>query len=87
LTWKATSKISTAFDTGLEWATINDARVGGAIIKRDDLLRTHSFSITYLAAQHVSVRTYVTRRTRNSTFSSSQFNSTIGGLELSATFD
>jgi len=84
--WKPTRKISVTLDTDFVWSKINDLQVGGGIIQREDLTRSTSLAATYQVTRLVSLHPYITRSIRNSTFGSAQFNNTIAGLDLTATF-
>jgi hypothetical protein len=62
-------------------------QVGATIRDREDLVRSFSLGVNYLATRRVSVRGYTTRTIRNSTVRSALFNDTIAGVELTATVD
>jgi len=84
VTWAATPLLTAALDTSFILSKIDDTTPNGVPLQREDLTRNYTFSVTYQAFRHVSVRTRVTRQTRNSTIQTSQFNNLVGGVDLIA---
>jgi len=85
--WAPTAKLAVNLDSALAWTTIEGVVDAGADGERDDLVRTYSLSIEYRATRIVSLRTHVTRRIRRSEVWTDQFNSTVAGIELTASID
>jgi len=87
VTWKPTAKLSTTLDSGFVRLKIDGLQSGSTSGERTDLERHVALSLKYLAMRHLSLRTYVTKHWHNSTLRTGVFDQTVGGLELSATFD
>lgn len=88
IAWNPTSRISVTLNSEVVLSKIDGMQFTGNNVKREDLLRSFSVGVGYLATRLVSVRTYVTRRIRNSngTFAD-QFNANTAGVELGINFD
>jgi hypothetical protein len=91
VSWAATRKLTVALKSDNVWSHI-DAVAGGVEVTgadgtREDMVRAYSLNLGYLAARHISVDAYATRRVRRSEVWAAQFNSTIFGLGLTAKLD
>jgi hypothetical protein len=85
--WATTAKFSVKLDADIVRSIISDAQVAASFGDREDLERSYSLGVKYLATRRVSLRSYVTRHIQNSTVRSAVFDRTIAGLELTATID
>jgi len=86
-TWSPTSKITVDVDTGLVWSSIEGATGIVGDKRRNDVVRSYTMSVDYSATRLLSVRAHVTRMIRRSEIWTDQFNSTVAGLELTASID
>jgi hypothetical protein len=88
ITWKATSKLSVTLDSTFTLLNVQGIQFTGLAVDREDLVRSFTIGVGYIATRHLSLRTYLTRRIRNSNGTyADQFNASVGGLELTTTFD
>jgi hypothetical protein len=86
-TWSPTAKITVDVDTGLVWSSIEGATGIVGDDRRNDVVRSYTMSVDYSATRLLSVRAHVTRMIRRSEVWTDQFNSTVVGLELTASID
>jgi hypothetical protein len=85
--WAATAKSSLNLNVTYVWSTIDDLPVPGGVVQRKDLVRSYSLSTTYRVTRLVSASAHVTRQIRRSEFWLDQFNGTIVGFDLIASFE
>lgn len=85
--WAPTAKLGVNLSTTVIHADIMNVTQGTAGGERRDLLRGHTFSLSYQATRIVGLRTYVTRSIRRSEVWLDQYNSTQVGLEMTARID
>lgn len=91
ITWAATPRISVSLGSQNDWTNTKGLNQGvllpGSDDGRKDLVRSYQLNLSYSGFQHVSISSHATRSVRRSEVWSAQFNTTIVGVDLTATLD
>lgn len=87
LTWAPTARLSMTVNAQLVKSTIEGLEAAGSTDEREDLERSVSVGVKYLATRFISLHPYLTRRVHNSTARSAVFDKTVAGLELTVSID